>query len=109
MGSIPEHETQEWLAALSEGGKVRVLFDGSRAPLVKLGKTCHPSIGHILPYFAFRHLRPELMPYSSYFHEVALYLVERLPESPELTMALRKLLEARDCAVRAAVDELDLS
>jgi hypothetical protein len=33
-------------------------------------------------------------------HEMA----RALPDSPELTAGLRKLLEAKDCFVRAAVD-----
>jgi hypothetical protein len=30
-----------------------------------------------------------------------------LPDSPELTVALRKLLEAKDCIVRATLEALD--
>jgi len=38
------------------------------------------------------------------FTEMASGLVDALPDSPELTVCLRKLLEAKDCAVRALVD-----
>lgn len=37
------------------------------------------------------------------FYKVARDMVEVLPRNPERTVALRKLLEARDCAMRAAV------
>ena len=37
------------------------------------------------------------------FEIMALDLVSILPRNPERTVALRKLLEARDCAMRAAV------
>lgn len=40
---------------------------------------------------------------AHYFWNVALNMVEGLPDSPELTAGLRKLLEAKDCFVRAAV------
>jgi len=38
---------------------------------------------------------------SAPFGELAHHVVEALPRNPERTMALRKLLEAKDCAVRA--------
>lgn len=37
------------------------------------------------------------------FESLARHLVKRLPHNPECAVALRKLLEARDCAMRAAV------
>ncbi len=33
-------------------------------------------------------------------------LIRQLPDSPELTAGLRKLLEAKDCLVRAALEKL---
>jgi len=55
----------------------------------------------MLQFFAFDHLRPDLQPVSLPFCELAHTLVETLPRNPERTVALRKLLEAKDCAVRA--------
>jgi hypothetical protein len=55
----------------------------------------------ILQFFAFNHLTAELQVVSHPFYELATDLVARLPRNPERTVALRKLLEAKDAAVRA--------
>jgi ATP-dependent Clp protease ATP-binding subunit ClpA len=51
----------------------------------------------VLQFFAYEHLQEHSKP----FGDLARRLVETLPRNPERTMALRKLLEAKDCAVRA--------
>lgn len=55
----------------------------------------------LLQFFAFSHLRDDLKPISQVFHDLAHELVRILPRNPERTTALRKLLESKDCAVRA--------
>jgi hypothetical protein len=55
----------------------------------------------ILQFFAYAHLKPELQTVSQPFHDMACDLVAQLPRNPERTAALRKLLEAKDAAVRA--------
>jgi len=55
----------------------------------------------MLQFFAYDHLPPNLQAVSRPFHELATEIVETLPSNPERTVALRKLLEAKDCAVRA--------
>lgn len=55
---------------------------------------------YLLQYFDYGHLKPELQEISKPFGELAQQLMA-LPANPERTMALRKLLEAKDCAVRA--------
>jgi hypothetical protein len=62
----------------------------------------HPHVA-ILKYFRFAHLPPALGDVSSIFAEAALRIVELVPPSAEFTVALRKLLEAKDAAVRAAL------
>lgn len=57
----------------------------------------------ILRYFAYDHLPQLLRDVSEPFHHLAHLLVDALPSSPELSAGLRKLLEAKDCAVRAAL------
>ena len=52
-------------------------------------------------FFAYQHLPPHLQVVSHRFHEVARYIVNTLPHNAERTVALRKLLEAKDAAVRA--------
>jgi hypothetical protein len=46
-------------------------------------------------------LREDLKAISEPFHDHAFRIVETLPRNPERSAALRKLLEAKDCAVRA--------
>ena len=60
---------------------------------------------HILQFFAHAHLPPHLAEVSRPFCEMAERIVETLPRNPERTVALRKLLEAKDAAVRALVSK----
>lgn len=55
----------------------------------------------LLQFFEFAHLPNDLQLISSRFHRLAHEIVAALPRNPERTVALRKLLEAKDCAVRA--------
>lgn len=57
----------------------------------------------ILRYFHYAHLPPTLQPTSAAFCGLAMYVVSNLPRNAERTVALRKLLEAKDAAVRANV------
>lgn len=57
----------------------------------------------ILRYFHYSHLPPFLQGASKPFCEIARHVVETLPRNAERTVALRKLLEAKDAAVRANV------
>lgn len=57
---------------------------------------------YLLQFFAWQHLPPHLQEVSKPFGELAEQLLE-LPDNPERTTAIRKLLEAKDCAVRAQV------
>lgn len=57
----------------------------------------------ILRYFHYSHLPPFLQDASKPFCEIARHVVETLPRNAERTVALRKLLEAKDAAVRANV------
>jgi hypothetical protein len=51
--------------------------------------------------FAYGHLPPLLQEVSKPFGELAQQIEETLPSNPEKTMALHKLLEAKDCTLRA--------
>lgn len=57
----------------------------------------------ILQYFGYAHLPPHLSEVSSWFHDLAHAVVDHLPRNPERSVALRKLLEAKDAAVRARI------
>jgi hypothetical protein len=56
---------------------------------------------YLLQFFAYQHLPSNLQTISRPFGELAEKIVAELPRNPERTTALRKLLEAKDCAVRA--------
>jgi ferritin-like protein len=56
---------------------------------------------HLLQFFAYKHLPENLQKVSKPFGELAAHISNSLPKNPETTVALRKLLEAKDCAVRA--------
>jgi hypothetical protein len=64
----------------------------------------HPGTVHIARYFEYGHLPLHLQAVSRPFGELAEQMIAVLPDGPELTAGLRKLLEAKDCCVRAAVD-----
>jgi hypothetical protein len=63
--------------------------------------TGRESIEPILQFFAYEHLRGDLQDTSKPFGELAVLIVDTLPRNPERTVALRKLLESKDAAVRA--------
>jgi hypothetical protein len=56
---------------------------------------------YLLQFFEYKHLPTHLQEVSKPFGELAQTLFAILPANPEQTTALRKLLEAKDCAVRA--------
>jgi hypothetical protein len=58
---------------------------------------------HIEQFFAYAHLPEHLQAVSWPFATLAKTLIETLPRNPERTVALRKLLESKDAAVRAAL------
>jgi hypothetical protein len=57
---------------------------------------------HIAQFFAYAHLPPHLQEVSKPFTALACTVLG-LPRNPERTVALRKLLESKDAAVRAAL------
>jgi len=58
---------------------------------------------HILQFFHYAHLPDALQARSKPFCDVARQIVDTTPRNPERTVALRKLLEAKDANVRAFV------
>lgn len=58
----------------------------------------------ILRYFEYSHLPEKLRKVSEPFFKLSREIVINIPRSPERTVALRKLLESKDAAVRAALD-----
>lgn len=58
----------------------------------------------IMKHFRFGHLPVGLQNVSRRFGEVAMWMFKELPRNAERTVALRKLLEAKDAAVRSVID-----
>lgn len=56
---------------------------------------------YLLQFFKYDHLPANLQAISKPFGDLAQQIVDTLPQNQERTVALRKLLEAKDCAVRA--------
>ncbi|CAN7240971.1 hypothetical protein LJR045_000972 [Microbacterium sp. LjRoot45] len=102
QGEEPESEEAEEAPAL----KVALGVDQLVRELVGGEPAAPPAEEEpLLRYFTHTHL-PEgpLAETSRLFAVVARQLVETLPRSPERTVALRKLLESKDAAVRTALD-----
>lgn len=57
----------------------------------------------MLRFFGYQHLPPRLQEISKPLCETANAMVAALPPCAETTAGLRKLLEAKDCFVRAAL------
>jgi hypothetical protein len=62
-------------------------------------------MNRMLQFFKFDHLPTHLQEPSRSCAELATKIDQTLPEGPEKTAGLRKLLEAKDCFVRALLDK----
>lgn len=63
----------------------------------------HPATASIARFFSSGHLPAHLRPTAQACEVLAGQMIAALPEGPELTAGLRKLLEAKDCFVRSAL------
>jgi hypothetical protein len=68
------------------------------------GERPEPAVA-LLRYFDHEHLPEPLAAVSAPFGRLARQLVEEVPPGPERSTAVRKLLEAKDAAVRAVLPE----
>jgi hypothetical protein len=84
------------LAEPDEGGSLREvqLRDVARRSMTR---------DRMLQFFGYQHLPETLQSVSAPFCELAYHVVATQPMTPERTVCLRKLLEAKDCAVRNAL------
>jgi hypothetical protein len=64
--------------------------------------TRHPSVQSLMQFFSYAHLPVPLQRTAQPFSQLAERVADG-PQNAETTVALRKLLEAKDCAVRAAL------
>lgn len=64
----------------------------------------HPATVQLLELFEYKHLPPHLQRISKQFHDLAWRIAQEPTErGAEQTTCLRKLREAKDCAVTMAV------
>lgn len=61
------------------------------------------AIEPLVQFFSFNHLPEHLQKISAPFAGMAFEIVKNCPKNPERTVALRKLLESKDCAVRSVL------
>ena len=65
-------------------------------------QTRHPAIQSVLRHFNYSQLPDPLWQLSRHFHDLAHMTVAMIrTDDPQLTLCLQKLVEAKDCAVRA--------
>jgi len=57
-----------------------------------------------IKFFAYEHLPERLQKFSKPVGELANFMETNLPEGPEKSAGMRKLLEAKDCFVRAIIE-----
>lgn len=56
-----------------------------------------------IQYFSYEHLPLQLQKISKPIHDLAHLMEEMLPDGAEKSAGMRKLLEAKDCFVRASI------
>jgi hypothetical protein len=63
----------------------------------------HPAVAGVLDFFQHQHLDGVAKTVAEEYAVMAERVANRAPADPETTVALRKLLESKDAAVRAAL------
>jgi hypothetical protein len=56
-----------------------------------------------IQYFEYSHLPEHLQAVSKHIFDLAHLMEDTLPDGPEKSAGMRKLLEAKDCFVRASL------
>lgn len=57
-----------------------------------------------IKFFEYKHLPEKLQEVSKSFYDLAHLLEDAIPDSAEKSAGMRKLLEAKDCFVRANIE-----
>ena len=70
-----------------------------------IGHVAQRKPSQIIRYFAYEHLPAHLQLVSKPIGDLARMMDDSLPDGAEKSAGLRKLLEAKDCLVRAAMGE----
>lgn len=78
--------------------------EGSREWFAQMTERRHPGVAGLARTFAWVHLPSDLQAVSAPCGRLAARMIRALPDGPELSAGLRKLREAKDCFVLAAVE-----
>lgn len=76
---------------------------GTREHAAEITRNRHAGVRDGLQWLTFSHLPVALQNYSRPFYLAAVEIIGSCNDSPELTTALNKLIEAKDSAVRAGI------
>ncbi len=87
--------------------EIKVRVNASPSDETKRATEPMKATNQILRFFDCEHLPPNLKVVGAPLRDVAHQMTESLPPSAELSAGLRKLLEAKDCFVRAALPVKD--
>lgn len=68
-------------------------------------ETRHPATVQLLRWFECDHLAPDLQRIAQVARNTAHFMATELPDGPELSAGLRKLLEAKECFMRASIGD----
>lgn len=111
-----EFELHEWEMQIRKAIDINGIVERNNSPVDKLppeedvamfpAKKVEPvDRNPIMEFFEYEHLPEALQKVSLEICQVAEHLHDTLPDGPEKSAGLRKLLEAKDCFVRAAFSE----
>lgn len=105
MSNTPEMSAEQLARREAEEAVLRVASPAAQAihPSPDEFTEAELAVDPILRFFHYKHLPPALRAISAPFCQQARGMVDALPRNAERTVALRKLLEAKDCAVRASL------
>ncbi|AWY08306.1 hypothetical protein HOT49_gp026 [Erwinia phage vB_EamM_Alexandra] len=110
IGVSVKHADEKAWTALENAGEVELSAEtlNELTPVVTFEEVgirtdAAASPNQIMQYFAYAHLPPHLQAVSKPFALLAQEMDQNLPNGPEKSTGLRKLLEAKDCMVRQLV------
>ncbi len=81
------------------------LCDMSERGRTQKEEIMHPAVQNVLHFFESEHLPEHLKEPAQACRVLAVQMADTVPHNAELTVGLRKLLEAKDCFVRAVLAE----